>query len=107
MPRFVPFMLGMEREGSSNKEVEEPVMWLWGWWRLVFWSSGGRFRVGGLLEEESGVRAGIACSVGGSEVEPKFSIGKSQSPFPVGAWSHGCKFPPGVKAESKEVMSKP
>ena len=67
---------------------------------MVFWSSGGRFNVGGLLDELSGVRLGIECSVGN---EPS-GIGKSHS-CPEEC-SHGCRLPPGVKAASKFRGSK-
>lgn len=61
----------------------------------MFCSSGGRFNVGGLLEELSGVRPGTECSDGNkpSDIEA--------SQFCPADCSHGCRLPPGVKAESK------
>lgn len=79
MPRLAPSVLGAAREGSRSRDVDEPVTWLCRCDLLVFRSSGGRLRVGGLLEDESGVRAGTECSAGRNELEaePKLFIGKS------------------------------
>ena len=100
MPRFVGAALGSVREGSRRSWVEvRSVLWLWfwwwwwWWWFVVFCSSGGRFRVGGLLVELSGVKAGMLPASGRE---------KSQS---TGDCSQGCRLLP--KAVSKASMSRP